>query len=26
VNNHTQPNSLLRARIGNFLRYLIDQY
>jgi serine-type D-Ala-D-Ala carboxypeptidase/endopeptidase (penicillin-binding protein 4) len=26
VNNHTQPNSLLRARIGNFLKYLIDQY
>ena len=26
VNNHTQPNALLRGRIGNFLRYLIDTY
>ena len=26
VNNHTQPNGLIRGRIGNFLKYLIDNY
>ena len=26
VNNHTQPNAVIRGKIGTFLKYLIEHY